>query len=76
MSASLNIGLISVNYVLTKTLSAFAKLDKTQQKVIVPSVEGFIRQLIGWRSYVRFIYKYHGNELYETNQFKQKNKIQ
>jgi deoxyribodipyrimidine photolyase-related protein len=75
LSASLNIGLISVNYILTKTLRAFNKLNKTQQKAIISSVEGFIRQLIGWRSYVRFIYKYHGDELYDTNQFKQKNKL-
>lgn len=75
LSASLNIGLISVKYVLTKVIKTFNKLTLSQKKQIIPSVEGFIRQLIGWRSYVRFIYKFHGYDIIDTNQFSQKNKL-
>lgn len=75
LSASLNIGLISVKYVLVKVLKTFNKLNGAQQKKIIPNVEGFIRQLIGWRSYVRFIYKFHGYDIFETNQFNCSNNL-
>lgn len=75
LSASLNIGLISIKYVLVKILKTFSKLTKKQQKQIIPSVEGFIRQLIGWRSYSRFIYKFHGYDIFKTNQFNSLNKL-
>ena len=75
LSASLNIGLITVKYILKKLLKTFDKLNLEQKKKIIPNVEGFIRQLIVWRSYVRFIYIYHGEEMIQTNQFNHKNKI-
>ena len=75
LSASLNIGLISVKYVLVKIIKTFDKLSLSQKKQIIPNVEGFIRQLIGWRSYVRFIYKFHGNDIFNTNQFDQLYKL-
>jgi deoxyribodipyrimidine photolyase-related protein len=75
LSASLNIGLVTVKYVLKKIMKIFNKLTKQEQKEMIPNVEGFIRQLIGWRSYIRFIYKFHSNDLFETNQFNQLNKL-
>ena len=75
LSASLNIGLVTVKYVLKKIIKLFDKLSTNKKKLILPNIEGFIRQLIGWRSYVRFIYKFHSTDLFESNQFSFINKL-
>lgn len=49
ISYLLNIGLISPEYVLQECL-------KRQTSVPINALEGFIRQLVGWREYMRFIY--------------------
>ena len=51
----LNIGLISPKVVISKSLE-FAK-DK---KIPINSLEGFIRQIIGWREFIRGIYETNG----------------
>ena len=50
LSASMNIGLLSPAYVIDKTLS-FAKQNSTP----LNSVEGLIRQILGWREFIRGI---------------------
>lgn len=49
ISALLNIGLLDVNYVIESAL-------KYKSKVPIQSLEGFIRQIISWREYVRMLY--------------------
>lgn len=71
LSAGLNIGLITPQYILKHTIKAFNKLSINNQKQIYPNVEAFIRQIIGWRSYVRFMYEYHGNQMLNSNLFDQ-----
>lgn len=51
LSPLLNIGLITPAYVLEQTL---AYADK--HAIPLQSLEGFVRQLIGWREYVRGVY--------------------
>ena len=75
LSSSLNIGLIHPKYVLTKILNAYSKLSDINKKKAIPNVEAFIRQLIGWRSYGRFIYTYHGEQMYNENALSHHNKI-
>ena len=75
LSSSLNIGLIHPKYILIKILNAYSKLSSSDKKKAIPNVEGFIRQLIGWRSYVRFIYTYHGEQMYNENALSHHNKI-
>lgn len=70
LSGLLNIGLLTPKYVLDKLLKKFNKLNKSEQKKIYPSIEGFVRQIIGWRSYVRLIYEFHGNEIMKMNRLK------
>ena len=75
LSILLNIGLITVKKVLNKTLKYFNNLNNDEKKIIINSVEGFIRQIIGWRSYVRFIYIFHGKKMLKMNKLNHQNKI-
>lgn len=51
ISAPLNIGLITPNDIIKETLG---------YKIPIQSLEGFIRQVIGWREYIRMKYVLHG----------------
>jgi deoxyribodipyrimidine photolyase-related protein len=64
ISSSLNIGLLSPEQVLVGIL-AYAK----KSQVPINSVEGFIRQLIGWREYIRAVYILKGVEQRTKNFF-------
>ncbi len=61
LSSSINIGLLTPQYVVGKVLDYFNR--SSNKKNIIASVEGFIRQIIGWREYMRFIYLYHYSEI-------------
>ena len=64
LSSSLNIGLVTPSEVVDRTLDYF-RSDSTD--VELRSVEGFLRQIIGWREYVRAIYELRGDELKNSN---------
>lgn len=74
LSSSINIGLITPKYIIKKTLEYFDNLNETKKKEVINSVEGFIRQVIGWRSFTRFMYQYN-SQMYDMNRLKHKNKI-
>jgi len=65
LSPLLNIGLLTPHQVLEKTL-AFA--DKNQ--IPLNSLEGFVRQITGWREYIRAVYVSAGNKQRTTNYWK------
>ncbi|MEX0849626.1 MAG: cryptochrome/photolyase family protein [Candidatus Dependentiae bacterium] len=70
LSPLLNVGLLTPQDILEKTL-AYAK----KNKVPINSLEGFIRQLIGWREYVRAVYILEGQEQRKSNFFEHKRKM-
>jgi deoxyribodipyrimidine photolyase-related protein len=59
ISASLNIGLLTVQYVIQEAVNT--------PNIPFNSVEGFIRQVIGWREYMRYIYVYYAPEITHAN---------
>ena len=61
ISALLNIGLLTPEYVINTILKYFYKSNN--KKELINSVEGIIRQIIGWREYMRFIYKIGNNDI-------------
>lgn len=61
ISAMMNIGLITPLETINTAMKYYNSLDSKKKKLIISDVEGFIRQIIGWREYMRFTY-----ELYET----------
>lgn len=62
ISPMLNIGLLDPVSVLEKALNFGEKYN-----IPINSIEGFIRQLIGWREFIRGIYKCKGTKQRTTN---------
>ena len=73
LSMSLNTGLIDIKYVVNKILKYFE--EHKDKKKIINSIEGILRQIIGWRSFVRLIYIYHYKDLIKMNNLNHNNKI-
>ncbi len=70
LTAMLNVGLLLPNEIIEKTLEYAREND-----VPINSAEGFIRQMIGWREFIRGVYEYAGTVERTTNFFKFKRKI-
>ena len=62
LTPALNIGLISPSTVLHRALDRAA-----DGGVPLASLEGFVRQVIGWREYMRATYVHHGRRLRSRN---------
>ena len=67
LSSSLNIGLITPEEILNE-------INKLKN-IPINSLEGFIRQLIGWREFMRCLYQVEGSNMEKSNFFKHKNKL-
>ena len=70
LSPYLNIGLITPSEVIKKIMNS-----NSNKKIPLNSLEGFIRQVIGWREFMRGIYQNHSSKLEKTNFFKHKRKL-
>jgi len=66
ISSSLNIGLLSLEFVITQVRNANAPFN---------SKEGFIRQIIGWREFMLSVYKSRGIQMRNSNYFGHQNSI-
>lgn len=67
LSPLINVGLLTPEYVVEKTI-AFAQQHKTP----INDLEGFIRQVIGWREFVRAVYHIKGEQQRTSNFFRHK----
>ena len=86
ISPMLNIGLITPEQVITIVTNYYNK-HKTRGVgvgvdvgvdvggISIATYEGFIRQVIGWREYQRYIYKYIGNQMRNSNYFNNDRKL-
>lgn len=70
LTPALNAGIITPKEIIDKTLE-FAE----HNEVPLNSLEGFIRQIIGWREYIRAMYHMIGTEQRTTNYFKHTRKL-
>jgi deoxyribodipyrimidine photolyase-related protein len=68
LSPMLNIGLLTPGHVLSETMKHYDKKH-------IAAYEAFIRQLIGWRSFMRFVYVYHGKDMLKMNYLHHQNKV-
>jgi deoxyribodipyrimidine photolyase-related protein len=70
LSPLLNSGLLTPEYVVNNTI---AYADKNE--IPINSIEGFLRQIIGWREFIRGIYEVDGTKQRTKNFWKFKRKI-
>jgi deoxyribodipyrimidine photolyase-related protein len=66
----LNIGLLTPELIIKKTLKV-----AQQKKLSISSVEGFIRQIIGWREFIRGIYQNFSEKQETANFFNHQRKL-
>lgn len=70
LSPLINVGLLEPEYVIKKTISYANKND-----IPVNSTEGFVRQILGWREFIRGVYEVKGTEERTKNFWKFSRKI-
>lgn len=70
LSPLINIGLLTPSFVVKETLRYAEK-----KNIPMNSTEGFIRQVIGWREFVRGVYEHAGVKERTTNFFRFQRKI-
>ena len=70
ISSLLNIGLLTPSYVIERSIKLADKYN-----VPINSLEGFIRQIIGWREFIRGIYQEEGEYQIKQNYWNHKNKL-
>ncbi|MGQ9799937.1 MAG: cryptochrome/photolyase family protein [Ignavibacterium sp.] len=70
LTPMLNIGLLTPKYIVEEALKYSQK-----HKIPLNSVEGFIRQIIGWREFIRGVYEFSGTTQRTKNFWKFKRKI-
>lgn len=68
LSPLLNSGLLTPEDVL-------AKVMEHQNEIPINALEGFIRQIIGWREYMRAVYQLKGRHIRTENYFNHKRKL-
>lgn len=70
LTPMLNVGLINPDYILDRTIEEFNK-----RNLPVNSVEGFVRQILGWREFIRVVYTHKGVFQRTNNHFQYTRKI-
>jgi len=70
ISPMMNVGILTDTQVIKLTKKYMEK-----HKIPIESLEGFIRQVIGWRNYVYFVYMNERKTLYDSNLFNHTNKL-
>ncbi len=68
LSPFINSGLITPQEIL-------GELEKFEKKVSINSYEGYLRQVIGWREFMRGIYQNFDDKMQKSNFFNHKNKM-
>lgn len=71
LSHVINVGLLDPMVCINKIVKKF----ENDKSVGINNVEGFVRQILGWREYTRYLYVYHYDEMVNTNFMKSKNTI-
>lgn len=66
LSPYLNIGLLTPDFIVKETVKY---VEANKNTLLLQSVEGFLRQIIGWREYMRVVYTTLGKKIRTKNYF-------
>ncbi len=69
LSPMLNIGLLTPGEVISAVLAFFNGLSAAKKLKSIHNVEGYIRQILGWREFSRYMYQYHSHKYLGKNYF-------
>ena len=75
ISPMMNIGLLTPMNVIDEVLDYYNKMDSTKKQKELHNVEGFIRQILGWREHCRLTYVVAYDKMKNANKLKGKYKI-
>lgn len=67
LSPMINIGLLTPEEVIDAVIDFFNK--SSNKKKIIHNVEGFVRQILGWREFCRYVYHSHSDKYIGMNYF-------
>lgn len=70
LSAAINVGLLTPNDLINNLVEHYYS---NINNISFNNVEGYIRQIVGWREYIRFTYEYFGTKQRNSNFFNLKN---
>ena len=70
LSSSMNLGIITPQQIITKAKD-YAKAND----IPLNSLEGFVRQIIGWREFIRGIYQNFSEKMIDANYWKHNRKL-
>ena len=70
-----NIGLISPHQIIEEVMKVKSSKSSYKNVISINNIEGFLRQILGWREYQRYCYLYYYKEMTTPNIFKNKNKL-
>ena len=68
LSPLINLGLLTPKIIIER-------IKKVENKIKINSYEGYVRQIIGWREFIRGIYQNYDKQLENNNFFKHKNSL-
>jgi deoxyribodipyrimidine photolyase-related protein len=68
LSPMLNVGLLTPREVMEAVLAYFNNLSASKKLKSIHNVEGYIRQILGWREFSRYMY-YHSRKYLNKNYF-------
>lgn len=64
ISSSLNVGLLDPRKVLKMTIEYY---QNNKEKISENNFEGFMRQIVGWREYMRYLYMFRYDSMISSN---------
>lgn len=75
LSVMMNVGLITPEYIINEVIKHFMKMTPSNRSKQIHNVEGFIRQILGWREFARFVYQHHSDKYLNKNYFNADQKL-
>ncbi|VBB18059.1 cryptochrome/photolyase family protein [Yasminevirus sp. GU-2018] len=75
LSPMINVGLLTPEEVVKAVTDHYDSLPSKDKLKRLNDVEGFIRQILGWREFTRYMYEHHSDKYLDKNYFSAKKQI-
>ncbi len=75
ISFAMNSKMLSPQEVIEKAVSSFRESEKTDKPIDISQIEGFVRQILGWREFMRGIYWMKMPDYQTKNVLENKNEL-